>query len=485
MKKFLLTMVLVLVGVMAFAQNKTVAVAGFEIQGGITPEEASVIYELFIAQLVSTGKVAVVDRVNLDRILTEMKFQASDWSNPEKTASLGRALSAQIIISGKLLKMGNWVYWTASMLDVNTARIMFSARERLNNIGQAWEKLPSFCNQLVAKINESAPNANLFTNVAVATFDVQGGITPAETAVVTELFISALVGTGSVNVIDRTNFDKILAEMRFQATDWSNRERTASLGRVLNAQNVIRGQLMKLGDTIFWTATVLDVNTAVVLSSARLQLTNLDQVWGDNLGKFSNDVVSLLPPPNLFIGRWRSSTKVNDTELVCILNIKADGTIAVERYDTITETENLTVDGANTALGALGTILTLGMYYEGTFYKSQKTYSSPNRSGTGSGTYSAITKRDTNRISTTASLNLNGIISGISRSPSVGINLSITSPNKLTLSSYVLYTVYTIRIRSGKEEKREIGNSYGEFTRLETASPSEEVTPQQRTPSTR
>jgi TolB-like protein len=267
MKKFLLSVAFVLIGVITFAQQQTVAVAGFEVQGGITHQEAGLVYELFIAQLVSTGKVAVVDRVNLDSILTEMRFQASDWSDPNKTASLGRALSAQIIVRGKLMKMGNSIYWTATMLDVSTAHVMFAARERLSDIGQIWNRLPDFCNQLVARINAPGPNSSLLTNVAVATFDVQGGITPAEAAVVTELFIASLVSTGRVNVIDRTNFDKILEEMRFQTSDWSNRERTASLGRVLNAQNVIRGQLMKLGDNIFWTATVLDINTAQVLSS--------------------------------------------------------------------------------------------------------------------------------------------------------------------------------------------------------------------------
>ena len=331
---------------------------------------------MFIAQLVSTGRVAVVERVNLDRILAEMRFQASDWADPNKTASLGNALSAQIIIRGKLMKMNDFIYWTATMLDISTARVMFSARTRISNMGQIFNSLPNFCNQLVERVNDPTSNQHLFTNVAVATFDVQGGVTPEEAAVVTELFIASLVSTRRVNVIDRTNFDAILQEMRFQTTDWSNRERTASLGRVLNATNVIRGQLMKMGDQIFWTATVLDVNTAQVLSSARLQLNNLDNIWEassanrqqSNLVNFSQQIVSQLPPPNIFVGRWQSTSVVEGNTLYCIIDIKNDGTVNIERFDYA----NLTVNSTRNIFGD---------------YRSSRTWGSPGRLTNISGIY--------------------------------------------------------------------------------------------------
>jgi len=230
------------------------------------------------------------------------------------------------------------------------------------------------------------------TNIAVATFDVQGGITPQESAVVTELFIASLVRTGRINVIDRTNFDKIIAEMKFQSSDWSDKNKTAAIGKVLNAQNVIRGQLMKLGNIIYWVTTVLDVNTAEILSSSRQQLNNLEEVWEKGLlPKTSNEIVAQLPPPNFFLGRWQSKQRVRDTDLFCVLNIQADGTVIVERYDTITWTLKITtrVIGGN-----------------------QVDSTDARRSGTGAGTYGTITKEGNRLLMSSLALKVNGIPQG-------------------------------------------------------------------------
>jgi len=470
MKKRFIVIVLIMCGFYVYAQQKpTVAVAAFDVQAGrgITQDEANVIYELFIAELASTGAVTVVDRFNLDKILAEMRFQTSDWSNKEKTASLGKALNAGIIVRGQLMKMGSQIYWIITMLDVNTAAIHSASRVQLKDMGQIWNALPGFCKQLVEKIKTTPPNVQGIPTVAVATFDVQGGVSSSDAEVVTELFITELVARNDVKVVDRVNFDKIVQEMKFQTSDWSNNNKTAALGRVLNAGVVIRGQLMKMGDNIFWTATILDVNTAQVLSSARQQLTSLDQIWGTNLTNFSQQIVTHLPPPNFFVGRWQATQKVDGRDIICVLNIKADGTVVVERYDTITETQNRTVDGAAMAAGVAMTALTMGLMSNTLFgnYNYETTYSSPNRNGTGTGSYSAIIKNGANQIRTTISLNLNGITSGISSSPRAEIYLNITSPNKLNLSGD-FHTVYHIYQESGTTKQRDSRNSYGEFTRI-------------------
>jgi TolB-like protein len=150
MKRKLLIVVCVAFGVAAFAQQvPTVAVATFDVIGGITQDEAAVVTELFMAELVATGKLKVVDRVNFDKIIAEMRFQTSDWSDSQKTARLGRALNAGYVIRGQLMKMGSVIYWTATMLDVNTAQVLYAAREQVSDMGQIWGKLPAFCNQML------------------------------------------------------------------------------------------------------------------------------------------------------------------------------------------------------------------------------------------------------------------------------------------------------------------------------------------------
>ncbi|MCL2721780.1 MAG: hypothetical protein FWD47_10650 [Treponema sp.] len=167
------------------------------------------------------------------------------------------------------------------------------------------------------------------STVVVVPFTATGGVTADEAQIVTELFIVELVSTGRVNVVDRASFDLIMAQMRFQDTDWASRERTAEFGKALNAQAIIRGQLMKMGERIYWTATVIDVNTHQILSSARDQVGSINQIF-NRLPEFCQQIVSSLPQPpappvNHFVGRWQAGDG-------CILVIRADGTIIVERY---------------------------------------------------------------------------------------------------------------------------------------------------------
>jgi len=56
---------------------------------------------LYRAELISTGKVSVVDRDNFNKPLKEMNFQAGDWADSEKNIRLGAASGASVISRGK------------------------------------------------------------------------------------------------------------------------------------------------------------------------------------------------------------------------------------------------------------------------------------------------------------------------------------------------------------------------------------------------
>jgi TolB-like protein len=130
--------------------------------------------------------------------------------------------------------------------------------------------------------------------VAVSSFDARGGLSKDEADSVTELFIAELVKNRTLKVVDRNNFDKILAEMRFQDSDWADSNRVAQLGRALNANGIIRGTVMSLGGQIVIAATVLDINTAEILSSSTLQMRRIDEIF-DKLPPFTAEIVKNLP----------------------------------------------------------------------------------------------------------------------------------------------------------------------------------------------
>ena len=160
-------LILVLMSVMAtsaiFAQNN-IAVSTFDIAGGaVSTEEAEAITELFIAELVSTGKVTVVDRANFDKIIKEMKFQASDWSNREKTVALGNAINATMVARGQILKLGSRMYLTSTIIDLKTAVVLSSAKEQFGSVDNIFDLLPTAGNAPYVLFATSRVNCVLAT----------------------------------------------------------------------------------------------------------------------------------------------------------------------------------------------------------------------------------------------------------------------------------------------------------------------------------
>ena len=159
MKKLISALIIAATTICAFAQKKpNIAVATFDTIGAFSLDEANIITELFISELGRSNDLKIVDRANFDKIMAEMKFQNTDWSDSEKTAKLGKALSADYIIRGQIMKMGDSIYLSSTILDIQTTQIIFSARERLSNLNEIYDKLESYCFQLSTNV----PKPNYF-----------------------------------------------------------------------------------------------------------------------------------------------------------------------------------------------------------------------------------------------------------------------------------------------------------------------------------
>jgi TolB-like protein len=148
MKKFSFVAVFIL-SVMCLFAEKNLAVATFDVVGNaVTKEESEAITELYITELAATGKVNVVDRVSFDKILKEMKFQSSDWSDSNKTTEIGRAANAEIIARGQIIKLGSKMYLSATIIDVKSAKVLSSARKEFNSIDDIFGLLSSFAREV-------------------------------------------------------------------------------------------------------------------------------------------------------------------------------------------------------------------------------------------------------------------------------------------------------------------------------------------------
>lgn len=153
MKKIILLTVVVLFLTTALSAAKNMAIMPFEIVGNVVTEaEAEGITELYISELVSNGQINIVDRANFDKILKEMNFQNSDWSDSEKTAQLGKATNAQFISRGKIIKLGSKMYLSSTVIDVRTAKVVSSGRREFEDIDAVFTILSGFAKEVVDRM---------------------------------------------------------------------------------------------------------------------------------------------------------------------------------------------------------------------------------------------------------------------------------------------------------------------------------------------
>ncbi|HUT28177.1 MAG TPA: CsgG/HfaB family protein [Sedimentisphaerales bacterium] len=98
-----------------------------EVAGGPQGELAkNQIGDFFVGQLLKKG-YAPVERAQVQAILKEQEFQASDLTSPENVARAGQILNVDAILVVNIPKFGQEISMTAKLLDVEDGSILWYA----------------------------------------------------------------------------------------------------------------------------------------------------------------------------------------------------------------------------------------------------------------------------------------------------------------------------------------------------------------------
>ena len=140
--------------------------------------------------------------------------------------------------------------------------------------------------------------------VIVAPFEVRAGFSSGEAETISELFLTELAKYNStIRVLDQSasTLNEVSRQIGFGMSDWTNDARVVELGRALQANAVVRGQLMVLGDQRIITVRVLDLNTTQILAPSRMDIRSTAEVL-EKLPSFTKEIIDNLPIRQLQIG---------------------------------------------------------------------------------------------------------------------------------------------------------------------------------------
>lgn len=161
-----------------------------------------------------------------------------------------------------------------------------------------------FCSVATAQEQEQDPQKPV---AVIVPFD-SSGVPQEEVDVLDRMFLSEFARTGKCTVVDRSSFDKIRAQQKFQLSDWSNNDKVAKLGKALNANVVVTGQVMRFRSQVMFVTQILDVNTTEILSSSDKAVNDVAELFGI-FGAMCGTLTSKLPEPPVMIGKYKVGDK--------------------------------------------------------------------------------------------------------------------------------------------------------------------------------
>jgi len=157
MKRFLLSALFVLIGSLAFAQER-IAVFPFEDRNNVyTKDELDSFYVQFSNEFrnkTDDRRFTVLARDDLEKLINmEAKFQLSDYSSKEKTAEMQRVLNAQQILYCLILKVGNEIHITVSRRSFPELSVLRGGKTiNVTNKNQLFGKIPELVQAMVTEI---------------------------------------------------------------------------------------------------------------------------------------------------------------------------------------------------------------------------------------------------------------------------------------------------------------------------------------------
>lgn len=151
------------------AAQKTVALAAVEARGSATAEQAAELNDAVVAQLVNDGKLRVVERQQMARVMKEQALSQSGAMSDEVQIKLAQLVGARTIVVGAVQGSGKGLMLSLRAMDSSTGQVTFA--ENLK-IGSA-EQISAGAHQLAQKLESKLTGTAVASNgEAVGDFDV-------------------------------------------------------------------------------------------------------------------------------------------------------------------------------------------------------------------------------------------------------------------------------------------------------------------------
>jgi hypothetical protein len=131
-------------------QVLNIAVAELKAEG-TSASDAAVITGLIRNSLVRFTSISVVDKSNMDRVLSEQAFQQTGCTTQECAVKLGKLLNVRCMVVGSFGKLLSSYFLNVNLVDVENGRIISAESEKVSNIDEIERSVGNLSNRIAIK----------------------------------------------------------------------------------------------------------------------------------------------------------------------------------------------------------------------------------------------------------------------------------------------------------------------------------------------
>ncbi|MGZ6142471.1 MAG: CsgG/HfaB family protein [Myxococcales bacterium] len=154
------------------AEPKTLAIASVDARGGATADEAAEMNDALTAQLVADGRVKVVERQQLAKVMKEQALSQSGVMSDEVQVKLAQLVGARWIVVGSVATKGKGLLLSLRALDSSTAQVAFASNLKVGSEEQIEGGAKQLARKLTDKLLGPGAVASQGSDEVVGDFDV-------------------------------------------------------------------------------------------------------------------------------------------------------------------------------------------------------------------------------------------------------------------------------------------------------------------------
>lgn len=133
-------------------QKMRIAIMDVIPSSGISQDVAISVSELIRTEMFNTGLFRVVEREQMDKIMKETELQTSGCTDTECAVKVGKMLSVDRMMVGKISKLGGKFIINARIINIERAEMEFADKATVENESDLDRGVAQFAQSIAARI---------------------------------------------------------------------------------------------------------------------------------------------------------------------------------------------------------------------------------------------------------------------------------------------------------------------------------------------